>query len=258
MASHSHRLSILTDQEIDDLYGLPRFADEDRRLYFELSAVEREAVGAIRTTSVVVHMVLQLGYFKAKRQFFSYEPEDVAADMRFVLDAYFPARGVADIKTPSRPTFGVLQQTILDLFGYRSCDSIVKKEIENKAQRIAMLSTQPIYILREVLQHLSNRRIVAPSYSSLQDIVGSVVTGERNRITQMLERALVPAIRDHLATLLQADEHMYKISALKREPKDFSYKELRQEVERRRFFQPLHEFAKTFLVTTGLSAESGK
>jgi len=38
-ASDSHRLAILTSAEIDDLYGLPRFSDDDR-LYFELSPAE--------------------------------------------------------------------------------------------------------------------------------------------------------------------------------------------------------------------------
>jgi hypothetical protein len=33
------RLSILTAQEVDDLYGLPRFTEDDRRLYFDLSPV---------------------------------------------------------------------------------------------------------------------------------------------------------------------------------------------------------------------------
>jgi hypothetical protein len=42
-----------------------------------------------------------------------------------------------------------------------------------------MLSTQPIYILREVLQYLENHRIVIPGYTFLQDMVGRVVTGER-------------------------------------------------------------------------------
>src|ERR1700730_9621791 len=46
----SHRLSILTRQEIDDLYGLPRFTDEDRRVYFDLSELEQRAVHA-RTVS---------------------------------------------------------------------------------------------------------------------------------------------------------------------------------------------------------------
>jgi hypothetical protein len=39
-SSSSRRLSILTQREIDDLYGLPRFTEEDRQLYFDLSAAE--------------------------------------------------------------------------------------------------------------------------------------------------------------------------------------------------------------------------
>jgi hypothetical protein len=38
MPSDSHRLAILTTREIDELYGLPRFTDDERRLYFDLSA----------------------------------------------------------------------------------------------------------------------------------------------------------------------------------------------------------------------------
>ena len=51
---------------------------------------------------------------------------------------------------------------------------------------------------------------------------------------------------------------MYRISLLKHEPKDFSYGELRQELERRKFFQPLFEFGQTFLAAAGLSNESVK
>ena len=75
MANEPRRLSILSSHEIDELFGLPNFSDDDRRLYFDLSAKEREAVEDIRTFSVAAHLVLQLGYFKAKRQFFLYEQE---------------------------------------------------------------------------------------------------------------------------------------------------------------------------------------
>ena len=51
MAADSRRLSILTASEIDDLYGLPRFTEDDRQLYFELSPTEREAVDGVHTTS---------------------------------------------------------------------------------------------------------------------------------------------------------------------------------------------------------------
>ena len=68
MAAHSHRLSILTRHEIDELYALPRFTDEDRHAWFELSEAEQQLVHS-RTTSVAAHLTLQLGYFKAKYQF---------------------------------------------------------------------------------------------------------------------------------------------------------------------------------------------
>jgi hypothetical protein len=108
------------------------------------------------------------------------------------------------------------------------------------------------------LQHLAQQRIVAPAYTFLQDMIGRVVTGENNRLTQSLSQALTPTIRNQLETLLQTGEQMVRITALKREPKDFSYKELRQEVARREFFEPLYEFAKSFLMTAGLSNESMK
>ncbi len=109
-----------------------------------------------------------------------------------------------------------------------------------------------------MLQYLENHRIVIPGYTFLQDMVGRVVTGERRRITQLLDEALTPTMEKQLARLLEADNGMYRISVLKHEPKDFSYKQMQQEVARRKFFQPLYEFAHTFLVTTGISNESVK
>jgi hypothetical protein len=112
----------------------------------------------------------------------------------------------------------------------------------------------------------------------------------------LLDRALTSEVERQLKTLTEAGEGMYRISLLraffqyacsvewrarwlflkekatrhpafalhqlekcfKHEPKDFSYGELRQEVERRKFFQPLFEFGQTFLASAGLSNESVK
>ena len=256
-ASESHRLAILTPEEIEDMYGLPRFTEDDRQLYFELSAAETEAVES-RTAAVGAHLVLERGYFKAKRQFFAFEPETVVDDLCHVLARHFAQRPATSIKPPSRNTRTAIQHTVLALVGYRPWDGAARQALENKARRTAMLSTQPLYILREALQHLANERIVAPEYSTLQDTVGRAVTHERNRVTGLLEKAMTPPVEQALDALLQADEQMYRISALKHEPKDFSHKELKCEVERRKHFQPLHEFASSFLVAAGLSAESGK
>jgi TnpA family transposase len=258
MGADSRRLSILTAREIDDLYGLPRFTENDRLLYFDLSPAEQEAMDGVHTASAAVHMVLQLGYFKAKRRFFVYEHAAVLEDLHHILRRYFPERDPATVKPLSKPTRLGQQEIVLGLFGYRLCDDAAREELERKAQRMAMLSTQPVYILREALQYLEKQRLVAPGYTFLQDMVGRVVTGERQRLTQLLGKALTPTVERHLDALLEADEGMYRIRALQREPKSFSYKELHQEVQRRGFFKPLYPFSRDFLLTTGLSNESVK
>ena len=258
MTSDSRRLAILTVREINELYGLPRFTDEERCIYFDLSPAERGAVDAVHTDAAAVHMVLQLGYFKAKRQFFIYEPGTVCDDIRHITKRHLPGMDNVPIKALSKPTRLEQQQTILSLLSYRRCDGAAKAELEFKARRIAMLSNQPITILRESLQYLENQRIVAPGYRFFQDLVSRVATGERRRITEMLEQAMTPAIEQQLAALLEAGEGMYQISELKHEPQDFSYKALRQEVARRKIFQPLYEFARTFLASAALSNESVK
>ena len=258
MDTDSRRLSILTTQEIDDLFGFPRFTKNDRYFFFDLSPAERDLVDGVYSISVAVHLILQLGYFKAKHQFFICAREAVLDDLEHIRHRYFPARDIAEIRILSKPTRLGQQQIILKLFNYQICDAAAKSELEQKARRVAMLSTQPIFILREVFQYLTNQRIVAPGYTYLQDMVSRTVSSERQRITHLLRQALTPAVEQQLEKLLQADEGMYRISTLKHEPRDFSYGELRQEVGRRKFFQPLYEFGQTFLASAGFSNESVK
>lgn len=259
MASESRRLSILSTNEIDEIFGFPLFSDDERRLYFDLSVNEREAVEKIRTFSVAAHLILQLGYFKAKRQFFAYTLDaTVLEDLHYIVAQHFPSKALSALKMPSRPICAELQRTLLQLFNYHLCDAGAKAALGSKAQRFAMLSTQPIYIFRELTQYLEQLRIVAPSYRYLQEMIGRVVANERTRIAQLLSTCMTDAVEQQLSTLLQADDGLFRISTLKHEAKDFSYSELRHEVERRQFFQPLHEFAQQFLTTAGISNESGK
>jgi hypothetical protein len=147
MAVDSRRLSILSAQEVDELYGLelyglPRFTEDDRSLYFDLGPAERELVAGVFTFSVAVHLVLQLGYFKAKRQFFVYSLDSVKGDVAYIVRHHFQARDEREVKAPSRSTRLEQQQIILKLFDYRLCDAAAKAELDLKAQRVAMLSAQ--------------------------------------------------------------------------------------------------------------------
>lgn len=89
-STNSHRLGLLSAEEIQDIYGLPSFTDEDREAHFELTPAEQAAVQA-RQTAVGIFLVLELGYFKAKQRFFSFEPSEVMQDLGHLISRYFPA-----------------------------------------------------------------------------------------------------------------------------------------------------------------------
>jgi Domain of unknown function (DUF4158) len=58
------RLTILTQKEIQALYDLPQFADEERDIYFTLDPLEKQQLNQLRNITASVHFILQLGYFK--------------------------------------------------------------------------------------------------------------------------------------------------------------------------------------------------
>ena len=64
------RLRILSDDEIDALYGRPRFTQEERAEYFSLSPAEKAALEQLQFINAKMYFILQLGYFKARKHVF--------------------------------------------------------------------------------------------------------------------------------------------------------------------------------------------
>ena len=104
------------------------------------------------------------------------------------------------------------------------------------------MSAKPVYIFRELLHHLDEHRIVAPSYSFLQELVSKALTAEQHRVTTIVRRALTVADTEALEHLLEEGAGLYALTQLKREPKDFSagaMKHERQRGEQLQGFVPL-------------------
>jgi hypothetical protein len=257
-APDSHRLSILSKSEIQELYGMPVFNEADRWRYFDMSPVEM-ASAQTRTHALGMFQTLELGYFKAKRQFFTFQVIDVQADLRHIADRHFWGIDTKELKLPVAKTRARIQQNILALCAYQAFDGAAATELTSKLLRTAAISTKPIYLLREALHHLETLRVVAPSYSTLQDLIGAVLERENARVTKIMDEHMPADVRKTLDDLLQGDDdNLLTLSAIKREPKSFGNKELRQEVERRQFFSEAHQFAVSFVPRAGLSNESVK
>lgn len=252
------RLNILGEDEIKAIFDRPNFTYEDRCHYFSLSQPEKELLQGMHSVKSKAYFVLQLGYFKAKHLFFTFDLHEVEDDLHYVLEQHFNDREVSGQSPVGKEARLKQQQLILQLFGYRSCGSEEKEQIERKARQAVTVSSKPIFIFREIMNDLFEHRIVVPGYSFMQDTVGKAITFEQNRLTAMMHQHLERSDVEALKQLLENSRGLYEITQLKREPKDFSLKEIKREIDRGQQIQSLYHLAQTLLPKLGISNESIK
>src|SRR5512135_3751957 len=219
------RLRILRDDEIDALYGRPRFTPEEREEYFTLSSAEAEALEQFHSIKSRIHVILQLGYFKARQMFFALDRDEIAKDVRFIQERYFPRAPCPDLAI-TKVTRLRQQRVILTLCNYRSCDAEERRRLATKARLAARVCGKPVYVFRELRHHLAEHRLVAPGYSFLQETVGRALLAEQSRLTTLVRQHLTPTESAALHLLLEDAQGRHEITSLKREPKDFGWREM--------------------------------
>lgn len=255
--TRNRRLNILGQDEIDELYGLPRFSDEEREHYFALTPSEEVALEELHSTPSKIAFILQLGYFKARHLFFVFIADEVAADLHDVAVRYFPDTAEPDC-TISKRTRLKHQRMILALCNYKLCDDRDRQNLEVKAREAAMVSGKPIYVFRQLLLEIEARRLTLPGYSFLQDTVSRALTFEQNRLSTILKERLTPSDRETLNALLKDKSDLYHITHLKRDPRDFSVTEIKREIERGTQIRDLYVRSQQVLPALNISNESIK
>jgi hypothetical protein len=126
------RLTILSEEEIGGLYGLPRFTPEECAEHFALSSSEKTALEQFHSLKSRLFFVLQLGYFKASRMFFVFGMRDVEEDAAYLMETRFPDCEDKDA-TIAKGTRLKQQRLILDLCSYRNCERAIQKNLQAKA-----------------------------------------------------------------------------------------------------------------------------
>jgi len=256
----SKRLKILSREEIHNIFGLPDFTSDERREYFYLNAREKDFLVNLRSLSSKLYFILQTGYFKSRHLFFNFEFTEVADDVEYVLQKYFPEQkqNPENFNTVAKSTKLLHQKTILQIHNYRQCGKAERQMVADKAGSFAKISAKPIYIFREIVAFLQEKLFVLPGYSLLQEIIGQALVREQNRLTELLKKALSVSQIKKLDILLDSSDGLYEITQLKREPKDFSLKEIKAEIERAAQIREIYLFSNILLPKFQISNESVK
>jgi len=252
------RIKILSDDEISEIYSRPQFTDEEQKRYFDLSSAEQELLSFLRSVRSKISFILQLGYFKAKHLFFTFDFHEVKRDVEYITTRYFPDASIDKRSTVDKRTRQRQRGVIEHLQNYQSCDKQQREKLVQKARKAVSVFCKPVYVFRELIHYLSAQRIVAPGYSFMQDTIGQALSFEHNRLITIVSEKITPCEIEALKHLLSDSPRLYEITHIKRDPKDFSLKEMRQEISRGQQIHHLYGLAQRLMPSLKISAESIK
>jgi len=68
----SSRITILSANMIEEIYGLPRFSEEERALYSAMNPKKQDIAYDHGSPELKLLFILQMRYSKAKKLFYSY------------------------------------------------------------------------------------------------------------------------------------------------------------------------------------------
>lgn len=230
MSTHTQRIRLLNEHEIKAIYSLPCFTEAERHHYFSLNLTEEAELKGLHLPSRI-HFILQLGFFRAKHLLFDFTFQAVRDDVKYVLSRYFPTEKMP--KTlPSRNSLASNNKRILMLNNFSIYSIEVKKQIDAKLSQSIRQLNNPVEMLRELLLYMDHEKIVLPSYSTLQDLIGAAIMTEEKRlndcVTQHMTRKTTVLI-DKLFTIKE-DETFYDLTLLKHYPKNFNFKMIQAEL----------------------------
>ena len=255
-ANNNKRLTVLSEAEKQALYGLPDFDDFQRAEYCAMTEAEHALVFQRKDVLAQLYCLLQISYFKAKQAFFRFSLPDVPTeDITFIRQRYFSGATLAP-RPLSMKEYYIQRNEIAVLFGYRLWLESDRPTLLDKAKQLASRDVTPTFILTELIGFLNTHKIVRPGYTTLQTVIGDALTSERRRLELLIDETLHEAARIALQKLVEREDTLSELAAIKQDAKDFSYQMMVSEREKRATLHPLYRLAKVLLPKLEISQQN--
>lgn len=248
-------INILSDEEIKRLYELPQFDDQERAEVFKLSETEQAYLESLKDLSAKIDFTLQVGYFKTTAQFFKFTLQGRMDDTRFIIQQYFPQAKLPKQAVKYRQHYKN-QQQIRALHDFNLFTADFQQKMLELAQVLRKRDTSPRFIFNELLGFCNESRTVIPAYGTFQFIISTVLQQEENRLFSLLKSRLSKAFRNELDALLRTEETFSRLRFLKKEPKEFSTTEIRNEIQKHKELFPLYKKATDVLLELEVSPKN--
>ncbi|EER4059391.1 DUF4158 domain-containing protein, partial [Escherichia coli] len=255
MVDKNKLLSILSGAEQEALYGLPDFDDAQRLTFLAMDESELALACSRRGLHAQIYCILQIAYFKAKHLFFRFGWKDVKDDCDFILRRYFGGASLPD-EFPTKYERYAQREKICALYGYRPWSSALSSQLEEQAIHIVRRDITPGFIATELIIWLNAHKIIRPGYTTLQELVSRVLSDERQRLERILAEHLDEPTIAELDKLIERDDTLSRLAVLRQDARDFGWRQMRNEREKRAVLEPLHRKACGILPALNISQQN--
>jgi TnpA family transposase len=258
---NQQRLNLLTEEEVNFLYEIPKFTDAERRHFFSLPETLLEQLKLQEypyndnKISQKLYFILQFGYFKAKHILFAFKYTTVMEDVKFIMQHYFPKLPLSH-NIPIKNQQTSVKRTILAFFGFQNESKETHRFILERTAFLAKIIQDPHTICLEVIKSLTENKMVLPKYSTLQDKIGVGLKKEEERLRNMIKKEMPKKVVAAINNLLRIEDFFYNITELKFDPKCFQKQEIEAEIEKLEKCKLIFEFSQKFLPKTNISRKN--
>ena len=248
-------LQLMQPAEKASYYERPLFEPDERPMYFALDDKATEAIQHFTHIKSKLFFILQLGYFRARQQFFKFDLSNVLEDATYVMQTYFSHNTDFElIGTLGRDVFRQQRHLILSLCEY-DLWSTATHESMALIHLARLMRTHPKGqdTLREFLNFMEKKRITLPSYRILQDLFTCAFKQERDRLDRHIA-TMSQTEQVKLQALIQGDnDKLSHLALIRCDQEDFKYQSLKTEIKKLQSIADLYLFSKTFISKLELS-----
>ena len=232
-------------------------ATEPQRLtYFIFEEKEWELIAQCPSLQAQVFCALQIGYFKAKDFFFRFSLDKISQeDVEFIVTRYFKNQ-VLKTFTITKHEYYLQRDLICQLFGYRAWADKFTEEIYKRGKLSVKRDITPNFIARELLVFLRKQKIIRPGYTALQTIISRILADERKRLKLCLQDHLTKELKENLKKLIENNNTLSELAALKRDARNFKSSMMKIEREKHATLKTLYEIVKNILPSLDISQQN--
>ncbi len=249
------RLHILSLKEYEEIYGLPKFTNNDRLNYFDLNYFELEKLNQIKSNEAKVLYIIQLGYFKAKFQFYPFRLKEVIEDVNYICTKYLTGIKLVNVNLLSYEKSGKNQRKLIrDLLGFQ--DYTPNSSFQKYLLDLCQIDLNPKFLYENLHIEFMKRKIIIPGYKTFQLLISNAIQiyemQLHNNLSSLITKEDVLKI-DEFMQLKDNDEYLSKLAFIRTSSKGFTQSYVGEEIEKRTHLEKLFLRSKEIVLKLELS-----